>query len=90
MGLVLAPTPDKETIAREPHACPDGYECTADEWTGVDDGYLKFGVNRGTFEPVKEAPEGWIVYWMGSGDEEPIHPIKLEVVQAERTGGHGY
>jgi len=90
MSLVFAPQPDKETIAKEPQACPDGFECRADVWTGVDAGQLRFGAAVGSFEPVKEAPEGWVVYWKGSGDGEVNHPVRLEVVLVQKKGGHGY
>lgn len=92
MGLVFAPAPDKGTIDREPQACPDGFECKADVWTGVDGGELKMGSEAGAFEPVKEAPEGWVVYWKGDGDGEVSHPVMLEVVpvQVQKKGSGGY
>jgi hypothetical protein len=89
MGVVFAPAPDQETIDREPQACPDGFECKADVWTGVDGGELKLGSEAGVFEPIKEAPEGWVVYWKGSGDGEVSHPVRLEVVPVEKSGS-GY
>jgi hypothetical protein len=85
MGVVFAPTPTKEAIEKEPEACPVGFECKADGWRGVDHGELRFGGDRGTFEPVKEAPEGWILYWKGLEDGQVYHSVKLEVVPV-KTG----
>jgi hypothetical protein len=79
LGIVYAPEPTKEAIDKEPEACPPEYECEADGWTGVDGEELRYGVERGAFEPVKEAPWGWIAYWKGKG--EVMHPVKLEVVK---------
>jgi hypothetical protein len=89
MGLVFAPAPDQGTIDNEPEACPDGFECKADVWTGVAGGELKLGSEAGVFEPIKEAPEGWVVYWKGSGDGKVYSPVRLEVVPVEKSGS-GY
>ncbi|KAF2684393.1 hypothetical protein K458DRAFT_431357 [Lentithecium fluviatile CBS 122367] len=80
MGVVLAPGSSKEEIDAEPEACENGFECRADVWTGVDGGKLEYAGKTGTWEPVKEAPEGWVVYWKGAGDGEVYHPITLEIV----------
>lgn len=93
MTTIRASEPSEENVEEE-EACPEGYECSTDQWTfitvsnsGFDFKYTGF---QGAFEPVKDAgEEGWHVYWKsnatstgidGDGDERVFHPVQLDIV----------
>jgi hypothetical protein len=86
MAIVYISTPNLrrrfEPIA---DACPQGYECVADQWT-FDDAdedtvrpNFRFAGYEGTWEPFKDAgAEGWHVYWKGNAGV--YTPIGLDLV----------
>jgi hypothetical protein len=74
LKIVYLPTPLRESFETLAEACPEGYECTADQW--VFDEYdsgdgqilynLQFAGFQGKWVPFKDAgKEGWHVYWKG-------------------------
>lgn len=69
-------------------ACPEGYECVADQWTfdGAGEDLIhrnfRFAGYEGTWGPFKDAgAEGWHVYWKGNGGG--YTPIALDLVPEE-------
>ncbi|KAF2824440.1 hypothetical protein CC86DRAFT_395635 [Ophiobolus disseminans] len=71
-------------------ACPEGYECVADQWmfdSAGDDlvhSNFRFAGYTGTWEPFKDAgAEGWHVYWKGNAGV--YTPIDLDLVPTEET-----
>ncbi|KAF2636953.1 hypothetical protein P280DRAFT_408383, partial [Massarina eburnea CBS 473.64] len=78
--FVNTPDPSEESIANEPEACPEGFKCVADQWMGGPSlGFRSPG--GGKFEPVKQASEGWIMYWRTPGIGVPHpHPVMLNMV----------
>ena len=83
----------RSSFKSNPEACPDGYECIADQWemddAGKDGVYsdFRFAGFKGKWEPFKDAaPEGWHVYWKGNAGL--THPIQLDLVPlAARENG---
>ncbi|KAF2999886.1 hypothetical protein E8E13_008275 [Curvularia kusanoi] len=76
LKIVYLPTPLRESFETQTDACPEGYDCTADQWmfdqTDPGDGQtfynLQFGGFTGKWSPFKDAgKEGWHVYWKGDG-----------------------
>lgn len=93
LKIVYLPTPLRESFETQTDACPNGYDCTADQWTfdapatgdlqpgGSQKTYynLKFGGFKGNWEPFKDAEkEGWHVYWKGNAGMH--HPVQLDLV----------
>lgn len=69
----------------DPEACPDGYECFADQWTFNEVGEggvfpnLRFAGFKGRWEPFKDAaPYGWHVYWKGPSGLH--HSVQFDLV----------
>lgn len=87
LKIVYLPTPLRESFETQTDACPEGYDCTADEWefddiaAGDSQTYynLKFSGFKGRWEPFKDAgKEGWHVYWKGNAGVH--HPVQLDLV----------
>ena len=88
LKILYLPNPLRESVETQTDACPDGYECTADQWTfnepasaASEASYynLKFGSFRGRWEPFKDAgKEGWHVYWKGNAGVH--HPVQFDLV----------
>jgi hypothetical protein len=95
LKMVYLPTPLRESFNTQTDACPEDYECTADQWTldEVDHngiyGNFRFGGFMGKFEPFKDAgTEGWHAYWKGNAGVH--HPVQFDLVPVvkgdERVG----
>ncbi|KAF2035301.1 hypothetical protein EK21DRAFT_84916 [Setomelanomma holmii] len=91
MIVLYLPTPDGELPETAVVACPDDFDCTADQWTfdaaGGDMVHpnFKFARSEGDWEPNKDAaPEGWHVYWRTGGDL--YHPITVDLVPSGENG----
>lgn len=84
LKIVYIPTPLRESFETQPDACPEGYDCTADQWTLSDDNNgiypnLRFEGFDGQWEPLKDTDkEGWHVYWRGNSDIQ--HPVQFDLV----------
>lgn len=84
LKLVYLSTPMRESFETQTDACPEGYDCTADQWTldEIGDGVyqdFRFAGFRGKWEPFKDAgKEGWHVYWKGNAGAQ--HPVQLNLV----------
>lgn len=84
LKIVYLPTPLRESFVTQTDACPEGYDCTADQWEldEIDDGIyrdLRFGGFTGKWEPFKDAGKhGWHVYWKGNADFQ--YPVQLDLV----------
>ncbi|KAJ4334415.1 hypothetical protein N0V87_006849 [Didymella glomerata] len=96
LKIVYVPTPLRESFETQTDACPEGYDCTADQWTfdeptpipgNSQQAYynLKFGGFTGVWAPFKDAgKEGWHIYW--KGDAGMHHPIQFDLVPAISGG----
>lgn len=89
LKIVYLPTPLRESFETQTDACPEGYDCTADQWTfgelSPDSGRnqiyhdFEFGGFKGRWEPFKDAgKEGWHVYWKGNAGVH--HPVQFDLV----------
>ena len=74
LKIVYLPTPLRESFETQIEECPEGYECTADQWVFDEDDSgdgqilynLQFAGFTGKWFPFKDAgKEGWHVYWKG-------------------------
>ncbi|KAH6612050.1 hypothetical protein C7974DRAFT_90489 [Boeremia exigua] len=89
LKIVYLPTPLRESFKTQTDACPEDYDCTADQWTFDDPSRLsssaqfyrdlRFGGFKGRWEPFKDAgKEGWHVYWKGNAGIH--HPVQFDLV----------
>lgn len=98
LKIVYLPTPLRESFETQTDACPEGYDCTADQWTfdeptpTAGDSQqtcynLKFSGFNGVWEPFKDAgKEGWHVYWKGNAGMH--HPVQFDLVPFIGRGDH--
>jgi hypothetical protein len=97
LKMVYLPTPLRESFETQTDACPEGYDCTADQWT-FDETVstsgdrqqiyynLKFGGFKGSWAPFKDAgKEGWHVYW--KGDAGMHHTMHFDLVSIGNDDG---
>ena len=89
MAIINIPSPMQDSSEHDPEACPEGFECIADQWTLDEaDKYgvysnLQFAGFKGRWEPFKDAaPEGWHVYWKGNAGLH--HQIQFDLVPLAR------
>ncbi|KAL1605902.1 hypothetical protein SLS59_003023 [Nothophoma quercina] len=90
MKIVYLPSPLQESFDTHTDACPEGYDCTADQWTFGDDNPMvgdtqsihydfRFGGFKGKWKPFKDAgKEGWHVYWKGNAGIH--HPVQFDLI----------
>ncbi|KAF1843490.1 uncharacterized protein K460DRAFT_357213 [Cucurbitaria berberidis CBS 394.84] len=89
MAIVHLPSPKRSSFKTNPDACPEGFECTADQWVmdkaGKDGVYsnIRFAGFKGKWQPFNDAaPEGWSVYWKGNAGL--YHPVRFDLVPFAR------
>ncbi|KAJ4324050.1 hypothetical protein N0V94_001552 [Neodidymelliopsis sp. IMI 364377] len=92
LKIAYLPTPLRESFETQTDACPEGYDCTADQWTledASDSGVysdFRFGGFKGTWEPFKDAgKEGWHIYWKGNAGVS--HSIQFDLVPVTEVDG---
>ncbi|KAF9694000.1 hypothetical protein EKO04_007862 [Ascochyta lentis] len=92
LKIVYLPTPLRESFETQTDACPEGYDCTADQWMLDEPGNgiyqdFKFGGFKGRWEPFKDAgKEGWHVYWKGNAGIH--HPLQFDLVPITKDVAH--
>lgn len=96
LKIVYLPSPLRESFETQTDACPEGYDCTADQWVfdeatdypGADRQVyfnIKFGGFKGSWAPFKDAgKEGWNVYWKGNAGMH--HEVQFDLVPVMSGG----
>jgi hypothetical protein len=85
MKIVYLPSPLQASFEANPEACPEGYRCSADQWTfetnSGNGSFVNLGFEgfKGRWVPFKDTRgEGWHLYWKGNAGLH--HAVQLDLV----------